>query len=363
MPSITLNQVRKSYGDIKAADGLELEVLDGEYLCILGPTGSGKTTLLRLVCGLTLPDSGAVLLDGKDITRWEPEDRGAVMLSQTYSLFPHMTVAENVLFGPDLRGMPDADQKHLLADMLDIVRLSSRADALPKELSGGMMQRTALARALASGTEILLLDEPLRALDARLRINLRHELRSLAKTLGLTTVHVTHDQEEALVMADRIAVLRYGRIVQVGTPGEIFDNPNSPFVANFVGQSNFFTGKVEAKAGNTTVRLSDGRAVHARACQFPIGQEVVVGIKVGNTDISKEEAGPLKGRIERILFEGKFLFIDVQVPGVGLISSKVPSWRMGKLAVGDDVNVHWAWEKATVFPLPANGLAEELRVD
>jgi ABC-type Fe3+/spermidine/putrescine transport system ATPase subunit len=363
MPSITMDGVKKSYGDIKAADGLDLEVLDGEYLCILGPTGSGKTTLLRLICGLTLPDSGGVRLDGKDITRWEPEDRGAVMLSQTYSLFPQMTVAENVLFGPTLRGMPESEQNHLLADMLDIVRLSSRADAFPRELSGGMMQRTALARALASGTEILLLDEPLRALDARLRINLRHELRSLAKGLGLTTIHVTHDQEEALVMADRIAVLRHGRIVQIGNPVEVFDNPVSPFVANFVGQSNFFNGMITSRAENTTVRLQDGRTIQARPCQFPVGKEVVVGVKVGNTDISKEEKGSLNGRIERILFEGKFLFIDVQVPGLGLISSKVPSWRMGKLAVGDDVNVHWAWEKATVFLMPEKGLAEELRVD
>jgi ABC-type Fe3+/spermidine/putrescine transport system ATPase subunit len=355
--------VRKSYGDIKAADGLDLEVLDGEYLCILGPTGSGKTTMLRTICGLTLPDSGAVMLDGMDITRWEPEERGAVMLSQTYSLFPQMTVAENVLFGPELKGMPDEEQKHLLADMLDIVRLSSRADALPRELSGGMMQRTALARALASGTEILLLDEPLRALDARLRINLRLELRSLAKDLGLTTIHVTHDQEEALVMADRIAVLRQGRIVQVGTPGEVFDYPVSPFVANFVGQSNFFTGRIESKTGKTIIRLLDGRTVPARACQYPVGDDVVVGVKVGNTDISKEEQGPLQGRIERILFEGKFLFIDLQVQGVGLVSSKVPSWRMGKLNVGDDVNVSWAWEKATVFQMPTRGLAEELRVD
>jgi|WetSurMetagenome_2_1015567.scaffolds.fasta_scaffold01925_12 ABC-type Fe3+/spermidine/putrescine transport system ATPase subunit len=363
MPSITLKGVRKSYGDIRAADGLDLEVLDGEYLCILGPTGSGKTTMLRTICGLTLPESGAVMLDGTDITRWEPEDRGAVMLSQTYSLFPQMTVAENVLFGPVLKGMPDEEQKHLLADMLDIVRLSSRADALPRELSGGMMQRTALARALASGTEILLLDEPLRALDARLRISLRLELRSLAKDLGLTTIHVTHDQEEALVMADRIAVLRQGRIVQVGTPGEVFDYPVSPFVANFVGQSNFFTGRIESKAGKTIIRLLDGRTVPARACQYPVGEDVVVGVKVGNTDISKEEQGPLQGRIERILFEGKFLFIDIQVQGVGLVSSKVPSWRMGKLNVGDDVNVRWAWEKATVFQMPTRGLAEELRVD
>jgi ABC-type Fe3+/spermidine/putrescine transport system ATPase subunit len=210
--------VEKRYDDIRAADDLNLEVRDGEYLCLLGPTGAGKTTALRIACGLTDPDSGKVFIGGKDVTDLEPERRGTGLLSQTYSLFPQLTVAENILFGPNIRDLPEEERTRTLANMLDLVRLTKRPDAFPSELSGGMMQRTALARALASGAEVLLFDEPLRALDARLRISLRHELRSLAKSLELTVIHVTHDQDEAMVMADRIALIRNGHILQVGEP-------------------------------------------------------------------------------------------------------------------------------------------------
>jgi len=362
MPSIELKGIRKSYGSIRAADGLDLEVRSGEYLCLLGPTGAGKTTTLRVLAGLIKPDSGTVTFEGKDMARVEPEDRKAVLLSQTYSLFPQLTVAENILFGPEINRETEDQKTRTLSDMLDMVRLTTRADAYPRELSGGMQQRTALARALASGADTLLLDEPLRALDARLRISLRYELRSLAKALDITTVHVTHDQDEALVMADRIAVIRDGKILQIGTPGEVFDHPNSPFIANFVGQSNFFVGKVTQKREST--RVSDGNlAVEARPSDIELGADAVVGIKVGNTEIFKDQPGFFSGTVERILFEGRNLHVDVTVEGIGHFSAKVPSWRMGKIAVGDRVNVKWNWDKATVFRMPDKGLPEELKVE
>jgi len=363
MPRIRLESLSKSYGDVRAADDLSLEVENGEYLCLLGPTGAGKTTALRLISGLTKPDSGRISFNGTVMNDVEPENRRAVMLSQTYSLFPQLTVAENILFGPNIRDVPDNVKRRTLADMLDMVRLANRPDALPRELSGGMQQRTALARALASGAEVLLLDEPLRALDARLRINLRHELRSLVKSLGITTIHVTHDQDEALVMADRIAVIREGRIIQVGTPAEVFDFPVTPFVANFVGQSNFFMGKVVEKGEATKVQGESGHIVMARPCDFRIGDEVVVGIKVGNTEIHKEGEGYFDGVLERILFEGRNIFMDLDVQGMGRLSAKVPSWRLGKLAVGDKVKISWSADKATVFQMPLKGLGEELKVD
>jgi ABC-type Fe3+/spermidine/putrescine transport system ATPase subunit len=247
--------------------------------------------------------------------------------------------------------------------MLDMVRLANRPDAVPSELSGGMQQRTALARALASGANVLLLDEPLRALDARLRISLRYELRSLAKSLKITTVHVTHDQDEALVMADRIAVIRHGRIVQTGTPAQVFDDPVSPFVANFVGQSNFFVGKVTKSGNSTEVRGDGDKVVSARASQVAEGTEVVVGVKVGNTEVSKDGEGFFRGRIERILFEGRNLHLDLDMGKLGRFSSKIPSWRKGKLSVGDVVNVKWGSEKASVFSMPPKGLEEELKVE
>jgi len=363
MPEIRLEGVHKNYGDIKAADGLEFSVKDGEYICLLGPTGAGKTTALRIVAGLTEPDSGRVLFDGEDVTAVEPEDRKAVLLSQTYSLFPRMTVAENILFGPNIRNWPEEARKKTLANMLDLVRLTRRSDAYPRELSGGMQQRTALARALASGAKVLLLDEPLRALDARLRISLRHDLRSLAKSLRITTIHVTHDQDEALVMADRIAVIRDGRVLQMGTPTEVFDSPVSPFVANFVGQSNFFQGSVVRANGRIEVRDEQGRAVFARAAKVEPGEKVVVGIKVGNTEITREWEGYLQGIVERVLFEGRNLFIDVMVAGLGRFSSRVPTGRKAEFAVGDKVSIRWNPDKATVFTLTDRSLDDELRVE
>jgi ABC-type Fe3+/spermidine/putrescine transport system ATPase subunit len=363
MPNIRLEGVHKHYDGIRAADGLEFSVKDGEYICLLGPTGAGKTTALRIIAGLTEPDSGRILFDDKDVTSVEPEDRKAVLLSQTYSLFPRMTVAENILFGPNIRNWPEEARKKTLANMLDLVRLTRRSDAYPKELSGGMQQRTALARALASGAEVLLLDEPLRALDARLRVSLRYELRSLVKSLGITTIHVTHDQDEALVMADRIAVVRHGRVLQMGTPMEVFDKPDSPFVANFVGQSNFFQGSVVRADDRIEVRDEQGRSAFARATRVELGEKVVVGVKVGNTEIAKEWEGYLQGVVERVLFEGRNLFIDVMVAGLGRFSSRMPAGRDMEFAVGDKVSIGWNPDKATVFTLKDRSLYDELKVE
>lgn len=363
MPEIQLKDVTVTYGKTRATDSMDLSVRDGEYLCLLGPTGAGKTTTLRVMCGLTTPDSGKVMFDGRDVTRTEPEDRRAVMLSQTYSLFPHMTVAENISFGPEIKGWSERDRKEAVSSMMDMVRLTRRSEAYPNELSGGMQQRNALARALASGAEILLLDEPLRALDARLRIDLRQELRSLAKSLKITTVHVTHDQDEALVMADRIAVIREGRIVQVGTPREVFENPVSPFVSNFLGQSNFVAGFIRSSGEQTVLEDRAGRLLPGKKCDMDEGREAVLGVKVGHTSISKEGPGFLRGEIERMLFEGRSIHVDMIVPDLGRFACKIPPRKMGDFRVGDGVFISWDASNASVFPLPEDGLEKELRVE
>jgi ABC-type Fe3+/spermidine/putrescine transport system ATPase subunit len=365
MPSITLRDIRKTYGDVVAADDLELEVENGEYLCLLGPTGAGKTTALRIIAGLTKPDAGQVLLDVKDVTDLEPEERNAVLLSQRYSLFPTMTVAENILFGPSIRKVPPLESKKTLIELLDLVRLTKRADSYPRELSGGMQQRNALARALATNPDVLLLDEPLRALDARLRIDLRHELRSMAKALGLTVIHVTHDQEEAIVMADRIAVIRNGLIVQIGTPREVFDDPVSPFVANFVGQSNFFVGNILCSRDGrmTTIEDDKGRVVFARSSEIPVDSKAVVAVKVGNTRVVKRSDAFVMGIVERALFEGRVVHLDVNIGDLGRYSVKLPASRRDQVAVGDEVGLNWDIPKASVFHYPERGLEEELRVD
>jgi ABC-type Fe3+/spermidine/putrescine transport system ATPase subunit len=228
-----------------------------------------------------------------------------------------------------------------------------------------MQQRNALARALATNPDVLLLDEPLRALDARLRIDLRRELRSMAKELGLTVLHVTHDQEEALVIADRIAVIRHGKIIQIGTPKEVFDHPASPFVATFVGQSNFFVGNVIFSGDDRVTSVKDdvGRIVFARPCQLPVDSKAVVAVKVGNTKIVRESDAFLHGVVERTLFEGRIVHLDINVEGLGRFSAKLPSSRKDQVGVGDDVGISWSTDKASIFPYPEGGLEKELRVD
>ncbi|HUT26732.1 MAG TPA: ABC transporter ATP-binding protein [Methanomassiliicoccales archaeon] len=363
MPSIKLIGLKKSYGDIKAADGLDLEIYDGEYLCLLGPTGAGKTTTLRIISGLLKPDEGMVLLNDEDCAELEVEDRKAALLSQTYALFPQLTVEENILFGLNIRGTDEKTKEQVLISMLDLVRLSGRSDAYPAELSGGMQQRTALARALASGADLLLLDEPLRALDARLRISLRKELRSLIKSLKMTAIHVTHDHDEALVMADRVAIIRQGRILQVGTPADVWDRPITPFVANFVGQSNFFTGEILKSGSVASLRTDDGVVLKARPTEMAPGTKAVLGVKIGNTDVSRDKPGYFTARVERVIFEGRNLHVDLRMENGQMISSKIPSWRRGKVTEGDLLNVHWEEIKGTVFPIPPGGLENELKVE
>jgi spermidine/putrescine transport system ATP-binding protein len=229
--------VTKRFDEITALDGVNLSIEDGEYVCVLGPTGAGKTTLLRIMAGLLKSDEGEIYIDGKRVNDLPPEARDTVYMYQQYALFPHMTVWQNVSYGPEIKDWDGEKVEQLTTEILEMVRLAERRDAYPHELSGGMQQRVALSRGIASGARILLLDEPLGALDARLRVDLRAQLKQLVKDQGLTAVHVTHDQEEALMTADRVVVLRNGRVEQIGTPHEVYSRPQSIFVASFVGVS------------------------------------------------------------------------------------------------------------------------------
>ncbi|MDR3206107.1 MAG: ABC transporter ATP-binding protein [Candidatus Methanoplasma sp.] len=375
MPEITLDGLVKEYGGVKATDGLSLTVRDGEYLCILGPTGSGKTTCLRMICGLTAPDSGKVLFDGRDVTNEPVSRRKAAMLSQVYSLFPSNTVYENVMFSPKIQEWPEDDARQIVKSMIKMVHMESKAHSYPRELSGGQQQRTALARALASDSDVLLLDEPLRALDARLRLELRKELRSMVKEMRLTSVHVTHDQDEALEMADRIAVIRKGRIIQVGTPTEVFRDPLTPFVANFVGRSNIFVGVMGRSFdgySEVMMPLGDGRAVlKVRRSEMQEGSAVVVAVKIGSTKLEKirpdaaggtDPPGYFRGKVERILYEGATITVEVGTPA-GIVSAKLPNRKFEDHAADDSVLIWWPPETASVFPMPPEGLEDELRLD
>ena len=376
MSDIILEGLRKDYGGCLAANDLSLKVNDGEYLCILGPTGSGKTTCLRMICGLTKPDKGKVLFGGRDVTNIPISERKAAMLSQVYSLFPPKTVYENVIFSPEIKEWDEEEAKQLVKSTIKMVHMENKVSSFPAELSGGQQQRTALARALASDSDILLLDEPLRALDARLRLELRQELRSLVKEMGLTAIHVTHDQDEALEMADRIAVIRKGKIVQIGAPKEVFQNPTTPFVANFVGRSNVFVGKVHSVCDAfSEIELENGTIIKARKTDLPAGTDVAVAIKIGSTRIpviptpTAERPDPeipqgfFRGRVERILYEGATITVEVGAEGIGLVSAKLPNRKFDEYEAGTEVTVTWLPEKASVFDIPPEGIDEELRLD
>jgi putative spermidine/putrescine transport system ATP-binding protein len=244
MPYLQLENLHRSFGAHKALDGIEISLGEGEFLSLLGPSGCGKTTALRLVAGFDRPDAGRIIVDGKDVTDVAPNKRDMGMVFQAYSLFPNMTARQNVEYGLRIRGTKRADRDKRVLDLLDLVGLTHAVDRYPHQLSGGMQQRVALARALAIEPRVLLLDEPLSALDAKVRVQLREEIRRIQLELGITTLYVTHDQEEALSVSDHVAVMYGGRIEQMGSPAEMYSAPATPFVAEFIGTMNRLEGTV-----------------------------------------------------------------------------------------------------------------------
>jgi putative spermidine/putrescine transport system ATP-binding protein len=241
---VRLEALQRSYGTVTALDGLSITLEPGELIALLGPSGCGKTTALRLVAGLEDADGGQVVVAGEDVTRLPTNKRDMGMVFQAYSLFPHMTARQNVAFGLRLRGVPDKERRQRAGDMLDLVGLSAQADRYAHQMSGGQQQRVALARALAIRPKVLLLDEPLSALDAKVRAQLRDEIRRVQLEVGITTLFVTHDQEEALAIADRVGVMRAGQLEQLAPPGTVYSRPATPFVAEFVGLSNRLPAQV-----------------------------------------------------------------------------------------------------------------------
>ena len=262
MTPVTLDQVTKRFGDTVALDNITLEIGAGELFFLLGPSGCGKSTLLRLIAGLHEPSEGRVLFGEQDVTRLGTDKRNAVMCFQSYALWPHMSVRDNVKFGLDVKKLPAAEASKKIDEALELVQMTPYRDRKPNQLSGGQQQRVALARAIAVEPDVLLLDEPLSNLDAKLRHEMRSEIRRICKASGLTTIYVTHDQKEALSVADRIAVLKDGKIAQIGNPSELYHRPNTSFVADFVGQTNLIRGKIVGRDGErVTVDTSFGQLV------------------------------------------------------------------------------------------------------
>jgi putative spermidine/putrescine transport system ATP-binding protein len=282
-PAVRLDGVAKHYGDVRAVDGVDLEIRQGEFFSMLGPSGSGKTTVLRIVAGFEKPDVGQVRLAGADVTRLAPFDRDVNTVFQDYALFPHLTVRENVEYGLRVRRVAKAERRERAEQALASVRLEGYGERRPTQLSGGQRQRVALARALVNRPKVLLLDEPLGALDLKLRLEMQLELKQIQRDAGITFVFVTHDQDEAMTLSDRIAVFNAGRVEQVGTPAEVYEQPSTPFVAGFVGTSNVFGPdaalELMALAGTYSVRPERMRVVTDAdgANQGPDGECVARG--------------------------------------------------------------------------------------
>jgi putative spermidine/putrescine transport system ATP-binding protein len=320
-PFLSIKQVRKTFGATTVVEGFDLDVGAGEFVSFLGPSGCGKTTVLRMVAGFEEPSAGSIVIGGKDVTRLKPNQRNIGMVFQAYALFPNLTVAQNIGFGLKVAGMPKAEAEARIAEMMSIIKLPQFGDRYPYQLSGGQQQRVALARALAPKPKLLLLDEPLSALDAKVRVSLRDEIRSIQKKLGITTIFVTHDQEEALSISDRIVVMYGGKAEQVGAPFEIYNRPATKFVANFVGTLNVLEGVVsDAAAGKVKVQADEisiaGKLNGARtgdAVSLALRPEAIsLGPKPGN-DTS------LTGQIAEVHFLGSVIRVRVGVGG-GVVS-------------------------------------------
>lgn len=254
--AVEFKSVSRHFGEVKAVDSIDLEIRDGEFFSMLGPSGSGKTTCLRMIAGFNRPTEGQILLYGQDVSSLPPYERPVNTVFQDYALFPHMTVADNIAYGLMIKRVPAQERKNKVDEMLDLVRLSGYGDRKPAQLSGGQRQRVALARALINQPRVLLLDEPLGALDLKLRQQMQIELKALQQSVGITFIFVTHDQEEALTMSDRIAVFNMGKIEQVGTPAEIYEHPMTTFVAGFVGISNLVKGEMAKRIIGSALTFS-----------------------------------------------------------------------------------------------------------
>lgn len=350
-----------------AVDGVTLQVYDKEYFSLLGPSGCGKTTLLRIISGLVEPDEGQVFIENKLVNKLPPEDRGIGFVFQTYALFPHMNVWDNVTYGPRVKAWEETKSERIGREMLEMVRLYERQDALPHELSGGMMQRVALSRALAAGAKLLLLDEPLGALDAKIRFELRYDLRKLVKDLGLTAIHVTHDQGEAMAISDRIAVMKKGRILQVGTPHELYMNPQHIFVANFIGENNFLEGHVvKTEDKQIGIELRGGLVVFGSDKFISEGKRVVLAVRPETLTIEKgpkKRTNAMYGVVERLRYEGTNIRYEVRLENEDMIVVVRPSLVEEWFNKGDSVTVSFPSEKSYVFTYPTRGLREELAVE
>ena len=354
-PAVALDGIAKKFGEFVTLRSITLSVDPGEFVCFLGPSGCGKTTLLRIIAGLERQNLGVVRMAGRDVSGLPPKLRNYGIVFQSYALFPNLSVARNIAYGIEARKTSKADIDHRVDELLLLMGLSRHKHKYPAQLSGGEQQRVALARALAPSPSLLLLDEPLSALDARVRQSLRREIRDLQRRLGVTTIMVTHDQEEALAMADRIVVMNHGVVEQVGTPVEVYMRPRSPFVARFVGQMNFISGTACEEPGR--VRVGDTQLQHLAREPLAPGTPVILAIRpeeilVGATAASS--ANRLPTRVLGVQFLGPFTRLHLAVPGASgaILECDVAANAFAELgaALGAELTLGLKPDALRVFP-------------
>ncbi|MEV6678853.1 ABC transporter ATP-binding protein [Streptomyces erythrochromogenes] len=334
--TVELRGLRRAFGTTTALDGLDLTVRPGELLALLGPSGCGKTTALRMLAGFEHPDSGEILVDGHDVTAVPAHRRDAGMVFQSYSLFPHLNALDNVAFGLRMRRVRTAERRARATELIELVGLADKGDRFPHQLSGGQQQRVALARALALRPRVLLLDEPLSALDAKVRLTLREEIRRLQQELGITTLFITHDQEEALSMADRVAVMRAGRLEQCAAPAELYARPATAFVAEFVGTMSRIPGRLLA-SGTSVVVLGRRLAVDSTPPSTAEGADVDVLVRPEALGVTEDAAG--EGRVLGTSFLGATVRVSVALADGTLVKADVPAHDAGHLAAGTPVRL------------------------
>lgn len=352
MSFLRLQGISKTYGQLRVVSDMDLSVEKGEFVSLLGPSGCGKTTTLQMIAGFVEPSSGTIELDGRDITHARPNTRGLGIVFQTYALFPHMTVAQNVAFGLVTRKVPAAEQAERVAHALALVRLDQHGDRYPRELSGGQRQRVALARALVIRPPILLLDEPLSNLDAKLREEMQYELRSIQRSVGTTTVMVTHDQSEALSTSDRVVVMQEGRAIQIDEPYNVYEHPETSFISQFVGKTNFIDGQIDEGGEGHVIRCG------ATTLSVPVpmsrpGQRVRVSLRPEKLLLVDEGKGQLPScKVTSRFFLGSQWLYELDTP-LGSLTVLAPNTGHGALSVHEAAGLDWAGQAVRVLPLGA----------